>query len=82
MLVKSDLVFFCGSVAVTVVQVSRVNALTPLMKGRFNKEPRIGILRIKPITTGKKPLCVGEEKRKGEKLWDGWAVRRKGERKG
>lgn len=32
--------------------------LTALMKGRLRIEPRTGILRIKPTTTGKKPLDV------------------------
>lgn len=30
--------------------------LTELMKGRLSREPRTGTLRIKPTTTGKKPL--------------------------
>lgn len=32
--------------------------LTALMKGRLRIEPRTGILRMKPTTTGKKPLDV------------------------
>lgn len=41
--------------------------LTALMKGRFRMEPRTGILLMKPITTGKKPLNVTRERERERK---------------
>lgn len=40
----------------TMVLLSPTLSTYALMKGRFRMEPRTGILLMKPITTGKKPL--------------------------
>ena len=44
--------------------------LTALMNGRFRIEPRTGILLMKPITTGKKPLDAIKGKER-EREWVG-----------